>query len=545
MLQINNLTFTYPDAKEPALQIDHLHIPPGSFTLVTGRSGAGKSTFLRLANGLVPYFSGGIVSGSILINGINPLEVGPQVMSGQVGFVFQEPENQFVVDCVEDEIVFSMENAAIPSAEMERKLEGVLKQLDIESLRYRKVHSLSGGEAQRVAIAAALVLQPKLLVLDEPTSQLDPASAQKVLSLLERIRNENGITILIAEHRLERILHFCTHLLHLSIDQPKAIFGTPREVILKSDLQPPIIQLARQLNWQPLPMSVEEAKAFAVHFHPNLKLNKQPDLPSLKQNSEQPILSMQDLTVSYGTNTVLKDVNLRLNLSERLVIIGPNGAGKSTLLRSIIGLIKPTHGSIILDGQSIENLHSAEICRTIGFLPQDPNALLFSETVSQELETTLLNHKLPVDKKQIENLLNHLLLKEVEVAYPRDLSTGERQRVALGAIAITNPKVLILDEPTRGLDPLAKMALVNLLKSWNKMGITILMVTHDIELAASFASRIVILEEGQIIADGTPQIIFHQFTRYQTQIAQLFPDTELLTVKDLELGEQNTIGSVI
>ena len=263
MIQIKDLTFTYPGALNPALQIQSLHIPRGSFTLITGRSGSGKSTFLRLTNALVPYFSGGTITGSILVNGNNPLLVGPQVMSRHVGFVFQEPENQFVVDIVEDEIAFSMENAAIPRIEMQTRMQTILEQLNIQHLRFRRVNTLSGGETQRVAIAAALVLMPELLVLDEPTSQLDPLAAQEVLTLLDHLRKERSITILIAEHRLERILPYCDHMLNLDAGNKAGTYGSPAEVIAQNELQPPIVQLAQHFNWQPVPLGIEEARPFA------------------------------------------------------------------------------------------------------------------------------------------------------------------------------------------------------------------------------------------------------------------------------------------
>ena len=537
MLRIENLSFTYPDSLKPALLIDHLHIPRGSFTLVSGRSGSGKSTLLRLTNALVPYFSGGKVSGSILVDGLNPLEKGPQVMSKHVGFVFQEPENQFIVDRVEDEIAFSMENAAIPRAEMQNRILNILQQLGIESLRYRKVNTLSGGEMQRVAIAAALVLRPKILVLDEPTSQLDPRAAQDVLSLLDQIRKEQGITILVAEHRLERVLQFCTLMLHLTAGQAVTLCGTPNEVVARCELQPPVVRLAQLRNWQPLPLSVEAAIPFAKNEQILPKYFEAIDLSTKDEENSQAVFSIRNLSIDYGKQPVLEGINFDLHQAERLVIMGPNGAGKSTLLRALVGLIKPNQGEIYLQGQPIVDLHTAEICRSVGFLPQDPNALLFSETVTQELETTLRNHQLPVDGNAIQKMLDQLMLKEEGLTYPRDLSTGERQRVALGAMSITKPQVLILDEPTRGLDQLAKNSLLALLKEWNAKGVTILMVTHDVEMAASFASRVILLEEGHLIANGDPRKILHQFPRYRTQIAQLFPDSGLLTVEDLELSQ--------
>jgi len=536
MIRIKDLTFTYPGGLNPALQIQSLHIPHGSFTLITGRSGSGKSTLLRLTNALVPYFSGGTITGSILVNGYNPLVVGPQAMSRHVGFVFQEPENQFVVDIVEDEIAFSMENAAIPRKEMQARMQTILEQLNIQHLRFRKVNSLSGGETQRVAIAAALVLMPELLVLDEPTSQLDPQAAQEVLTLLDQLRRERSITILIAEHRLERVLPFCDYMLHLTTRNAVPSWGTPNEIISTCELQPPVIRLAQLRNWQPLPLSVDAAMPFARQEQFTQLQTEKVESSTKDEQSNQPVFSIRNLSFAYGSLPVLENINFDLRRKDRLVIMGPNGAGKSTLLRALIGLVKPNQGEILFNGESIVQMHSADICRSVGFLPQDPNALLFSETVTQELETSLRNHQLPMDRKAIQEMLDQLKLKEEGPTYPRDLSTGERQRVALGAISITKPKVLILDEPTRGLDQLAKYSLLELLKEWNRNGVTILMVTHDVEMAASFASRVILLEEGHLIADGNPRKILHQFPRYFTQIAQLFPESGLLTVKDLKLN---------
>jgi energy-coupling factor transport system ATP-binding protein len=530
MITINQLVFTYPANDKPALRINQLSIPSGSFCLVTGQSGSGKSTLLRLTNGLVPHFTGGTLSGSIRVAGLDPVQSGPALMSKKVGFVFQEAENQFVVDVVEDEIAYSMENAAVPRSEMRSRIDNILQQLDINSLRKRKLSTLSGGEAQRVALAAALVLNPALLVLDEPTSQLDPRAAQEVLALLDRLRTTYGLTILLAEHRLERVLPFADSMVHIQPDGSDCWFGSPQEIIPRSQLQPPVVQLGIKFRWQPIPLDVPAAAAYVHH-----KLMINPPPPVLKINTGHPVISVKNLIVTYPEHPVLKDISFEVYEGERVAIMGPNGAGKSTLLRALIGLIKPQAGSIALFDQSIHNRQTAEICRSVGFLPQDPNALLFSESVQKELEVTLQNHGLQPEENEILTLLNELLLNEKSAAYPRDLSTGERQRTALGAICITNPKIIILDEPTRGMDQLAKAALIRLLKQWNAKKRTIIVVTHDVEFAAEFATRTMILENGSVLADGQPARVMHDFPRYRTQVANLFPDTPWLTVEDVEL----------
>ena len=527
MIRIEQLTYSYPGVEKEALNIPFLQIPTGAFCLVIGESGSGKSTLLRLINGLVPHFSGGTLGGQIQVAGLDPVKSGPQVMSREIGFVFQEVENQFVVDIVEDEIAFSMEQAAIPRPEMQTRVQQILQKLNLEHLKTRKVDSLSGGETQRVALAAALVLEPKILVLDEPTSQLDPLAAEEVLLLLKRIQRDLGLTIVLSEQRLDRVLAYADMVALLSNDGHLNEFGDPRQVIQHSLLKPPIVQLAEKQGWYPLPLNVEQAIKFiqpATHVQ---ETKAQPEPRS------EPLLEVQNVQVKVGKRLVLRDINFTINSQERLVLMGPNGAGKTTLLRTLVGLVAPDQGEILFKGKKIAYQSTAQLSREIGYLPQDPNALLFSETVQQELETTLRNHHLPQDAAVIEHLLSQLNIQSKANTYPRDLSTGEKQRVALGAVVVTQPDIIILDEPTRGLDQLIKKALLALLMKWNQIGKTILLVTHDVEFAAIFASRMLILEDGQIINQGDPRKIMRTHPRYTPQIAQLYYDTDWLTLNDI------------
>ena len=260
MINFKELTFTYPGAKEPALLGVSLHIPAKELCLVMGPSGAGKSTLLRCINGLVPHFSGGKLQGSIMVNDFNPVELTPREMSHTVGFVFQDPEAQFVVDVVEDELALSLENAAIPADEMEMRIEEALQLLEMTSLRSRRLETLSGGERQRVAIAAALALRPKILVLDEPTSQLDPHGSDEVLQTLVHLNKQLGLTIVLAEHRLERIIPYVGQIIFLSDEYPGGLTGKPRDVLRLVQLNPPLITLGKALGWDPLPITIEEAQ---------------------------------------------------------------------------------------------------------------------------------------------------------------------------------------------------------------------------------------------------------------------------------------------
>ncbi len=534
MIEIENLTYTYPGAHRPALNDLNLCIGEGEFVLVTGPSGAGKSTLLRCLNGLVPHFTGGRISGRITVAGHNPIAEGPQVLSRIVGFVFQDPRSQFVLDRVEDEIAFGLENAAVPPAEMRVRVEEVLHLLDLAPLRGRTLDTLSGGEQQRVAIAAALVFRPRILVLDEPTSQLDPQSAEDVLQALVRLNQDLGLTIILAEHRLERVLPYADRLVYIpghAESQRNVLAGSPRQVLQQMELTPPVVALGKALGWAPLPLTIKEGRAFAA------RLPLPPDTPRtapLRRPGSR--LHIRDLHFAYNGREVLRGIDLQIAPGELVVLMGRNGSGKTTLLKCVVGLLRPEHGEIVLDGRPVTGRHPAEICRHVGYLPQEPDAMLFADSVLDELQVTLRNHGLqdapPVPPAV---LLARLGLDEVAGSYPRDLSAGQRQRVALGAVTVTRPGLLLLDEPTRGLDYQLKRQLLALLREWQAEEVSVLLVTHDVELAALAADRVVILSEGCVIADDAPEVLAAS-PLFAPQVARLFPGTGWLTVNDALIG---------
>ncbi len=541
MIEISALTYTYPGASRPALRDVSLRIPDGELCLVMGSSGSGKSTLLRCLNGLVPHFSGGSLSGTIRVDGLDPARLSPREMSRMVGFVFQDPETQFVVDRVEDEIAFSLENAALPRLEMEQRVEETLRMLELTHLRSRHLETLSGGEIQRVAIAAALALRPRILVLDEPTSQLDPHGAEEVLASLVQLNHQLGLTVILAEHRLERVLPHVGQIIYLSNDQPGVLSGPPTQVLSQIDLNPPMVVLAKALGWSKLPLTIEEARQIAMHSPAKISPSRTPSTVAEKPPAKlpaKPFIQARDVWVSYGEVDALRGVSLSLFPHEITVLMGLNGAGKSTLLRSLVGLVPLKQGSIHVAGQDIAGRSVADICQQVGYLPQDPNAMLFADTVQDELRITLRNHHLDPDASGLQpgSLLERLGMGDKADSYPRDLSTGERQRVALGAVLVTHPGALLLDEPTRGLDYAAKLALLNLLRQWRADGMAILMVTHDVELAVQAADRIILLEGGVIADDGLPADVLAGASTFQSQVAKIFPGERWLTVDDV-LGD--------
>jgi energy-coupling factor transport system ATP-binding protein len=542
MINITDLSFTYPGATRPALRRINLQIPDAELCLVMGPSGSGKSTLLRCINGLVPHFSGGSLYGMIRVNNLDPVRLSPREMSQTVGFVFQDPETQFVVDRVEDEIAFSLENAALPRDEMEVRVEEALKLLELTQLRSRRFDTLSGGEIQRVAIAAALALKPQILVLDEPTSQLDPHNAEEVLEALVNLNKTLGLTVILAEHRLERVLPHAGQIIYLSDDRPGVLSGAPREVLSQVQLNPPMITLGKLLGWEPLPLTIDEARECARQSHssklPGESKRRLSKHVTLNDNRVKAFILADGVEVKFGNIQALRGVNLCLYAGEIAVMMGPNGAGKSTLLRSLIGLTPVNSGSIRVNGKEIAGRTVADICQQVGYLPQDPNALLFADTVMEELHITLRNHHLtpPYTNPRPEDLLVQLGLGDKTDCYPRDLSTGERQRVALGSVLVTHPGALLLDEPTRGLDYAAKQTLLSLLHTWRDEGMAILMVTHDVELAVQAADRIILMENGLVTAEGVPVDVLANSPTFTSQVAKIFPDRGWLTVNDV-IGE--------
>jgi energy-coupling factor transport system ATP-binding protein len=522
--------FAYPNAQSPALFGLDVTIDEGEFVVVAGPSGSGKSTLLRCLNGLVPHFSGGRFAGEAVVAGLDTRRFGPRVLARSVGFVFQEPEAQSVAAVVEDELAFAMEQLGVPRATMRARVEETLDLLGIANLRRRELATLSGGERQRVAIAAALTLRPRLLVLDEPTSQLDPWGAEEVITALTRLNEDHGVAIAIAEHRLERVLGAADRLVALEADG-RALDGSPRDLVAQLDeaMLPPMLRLGRRLGWSPLPLTIKQGRAVVRDD------GRAPCSPLAASpfRSGEPVLAIQGLTTGYGTRGVLRRLDFKVWPGEIVALMGRNGSGKTTLLRSVIGFQKVASGSILLMGRDVARHDPADLAAFAGYLPQRPSSLLFSATVRDELKFTLEHRKgagLDIDETLAELSLEHLAERN-----PRDLSAGEQERVALAAVLAGNPPVLLLDEPTRGMDGGRKQALGALLTRLANRGAAIVLATHDVELVASIATRVTLLGDGEIVADGSPREVLAGSMAFAPQINKLYGDG-FLTVEDVVEG---------
>lgn len=499
MIEIRQLTFRYPGANKPAIDEISLSIESGEFVLVTGPSGSGKSTLLRCLNGLVPHFSGGELSGSVNVAGSDVISSGPMEMSRKVGFVFQSPESQAVLDIVEEEIAFGLENTGVSSAEMQQCVRAIMRELNISQLRKRQLTTLSSGEKQMVAIASALVMEPKLLVLDEPISQLDPDSAGLVLKNLQHINRALGLTIVVVEQRVDNVANLASRLLYLADGRIPLDSPMPQAYQRLSTFMPlgdaGVMQrpsdLHRRQDRQSATRSAAEASAG--------KSNGSTVTAALPPPPK--LLDVKDLYFDYGHHEILSGIDIYLREGEAVALEGANGSGKSTLLRCIVGLLKPRSGTILHKGRVNTGRSVADICQDVAYLPQVPDDLLFAETVEDELDATLRNHGLDpamFAKRKLDLLLS-LELEQFRYCYPRDLSVGQRQRLAMAALMIVEPALILLDEPTRGLDLTLKMELLEVWRRWLEAGRGLLLVTHDNWLSRQIADRILFLQEGRTV----------------------------------------------
>lgn len=556
IIELCDVTYSYPGAERPVLSGCSLAILEGEFLLICGPSGSGKSTLLRLMNGLIPHFYGGRLAGQILVGGRDTRVVEPRNLGDLVGFVFQDPESQFVVEIVEDELAFAMENAGLPPRTMRRRVEEALDQVEIAHLRHRPLATLSGGERQRVAIAAALTVQPRVLLLDEPTSQLDPHTAEEVLTALQKLNADLGLTIVLSEHRLERVIQYADRMLYLQPGGP-ALSGTPREVLAGLPLPPPLADLARRMGWTPLPLTIKEGRRFASQtFQASSETtrNQKQETKSVKLNSagrdtraagqQSPLVVVEQLWAEYDGITALQGISLELRAGEVLAIMGRNGSGKTTLLRHIVGLARPRRGNVRVVGKDIAHQPVEEIARTVGYVPQQPGDILYHATLAEELRFTLRSHRIADggDRRVVETLAE-LGLEHLANADPRDLSGGEAQRAALAAILVAQPRVLLLDEPTRGLDYAAKWRLADLLRQLAANNRGIIVVSHDVEFVARCADRILLLGEGELVVDGPAEEVLGDSLLFSTQIGKLFPGRGWLTLEQalegLQVSKQN------
>lgn len=526
MIRFEQVSIRYADTAPPVLRDVDLVIPDGELALVAGTTGAGKSTLLRCVNGLVPHFTGGVLTGRVTVDGRDTRDYPPRELADLVGYVGQDPRAGFVTDTVEEELAYSMECLGVPPAVMRRRVEETLDFLGLAEVRARALLSLSAGQQQRVAIGAALTADPAVLVLDEPTSALDPPAAEEVLAALTRLVHDLGRTVLLAEHRLERVVEYADTLVLLH-DDGTVGSGAPARMLETAPVAPPVVALGRLAGWSPLPLSVRDARRRAGPLR--ARLSQVVPAPTTARPAT-PIAVAHGVVVRYGRHIALRGVDFTARGGEVVALMGRNGAGKSTLLDCLAGLRDADAGEVSVHGRA-------------GLVPQQPADLLWAETVAAECADADSDARVAPGStvKLLARLAPDLDLDLR--GHPRDLSEGQRLLLALAVILTAQPTVVLLDEPTRGLDYPAKARLAVLLRELAGGGRAVILATHDVELAAEVADRVAVLAAGEIVADGPARDVVTASPAFAPQVAKILAPMRWLTVRDVEAGLAGAAGA--
>jgi energy-coupling factor transport system ATP-binding protein len=528
MIRFDRVSVTYPGGRRPVLSGVDLVLDDGELCLVVGPTGSGKSTLLRCVNGLVPHFTGGLLSGRVTVAGRDTRTNPPRELADVVGFVGQDPLAGFVTDTVEDELAYAMESLGIAPPVMRRRVEDALDLLGLGDVRDRPLLSLSAGQQQRVAIGSVLTTHPQVLVLDEPTSALDPGAAEDVLAALTRLVHDVGLTVMLAEHRLERVAQFADRVVLLGGADVPVVSGAPADVLAVSPVAPPVVDLARVAGWSPVPLSVRDARRLAGPLRERLATA----VPPARSSGRPDVAAeVRGLVVSYSDVPALRGVDLQLRRGEVTAVMGRNGAGKSTLLRALAGLRTPQRGQVLVGGEPVAGRPAKDVVRRVGLVPHDPTDLLWAQTVREECEQA--DRDLGAAGGATRALFGRLAPTATDDTHPRDLSEGQRLCLALSIVAAARPEVVALDEPTRGLDYAAKRRLVEILRTLSDDGHSVVLATHDVELAAELADRIVVLADGEVIADGPARDVAVSSPLFAPQVAKVLAPLPWLTVGDV------------
>ncbi|KOV29142.1 cobalt ABC transporter ATP-binding protein [Streptomyces sp. XY431] len=514
-----------------------LHVPEGELCLVVGRTGVGKSTLLGAVNGLVPHFTGGTLRGRVTVDGRDTAHHPPRELADVVGVVGQDPPAGFVTDTVEEELAYAMEQLAVPPEVMRKRVEETLDLLGLADLRHRALHELSGGQQQRVAIGSVLTAHPRVLVLDEPTSALDPTAAEEVLAAITRLVHDLGVTVLLAEHRLERVVQYADRVAYLPGDGT-VVHGPPAEVFRDTAIAPPVVELGRLAGWRPLPLSVRDARRAAAPLRETLAARP---APAARRGGAEgdTVLSAERIVVRYGPVTAVREVGLELRAGQVTALMGRNGSGKSSLLWALQGSGPRQGGSVRVvraDGRPPKDpkrVTAAEARRLVGLVPQTPTDLLYLESVAQELaQGDLESGREPGGEAgpTARRILDRLAPGIPDDTHPRDLSEGQKLALVLAIQLAAAPRVVLLDEPTRGLDYHAKAALTGIVAALAAEGRTVVVSTHDVEFVASAADRVVVMAEGEIVADGRTEEVIVASPTFAPQVAKILAPLHYLTV---------------
>ena len=543
MIVFDQVSVTYDGGDRPVLRDVSLRIEEGELCLVIGHTGSGKSTLLAAVNGLVPHFTGGTLTGRVVVDGRDTARYKPRELADVVGVVGQDPLAGFVTDTVEEELAYTMEQLAIAPAAMRTRMEETLDLLGIAELRHRALTALSGGQQQRVAIGAALTAHPRVLVLDEPTSALDPTSAEDVLAAITRLVHDLGVTVVLAEHRLERVVQFADRVVYLAGDG-RAADGEPAAILGRAQVRPPIVALGRLAGWAPLPLSVRDARRLAPALRRQLPLTPpvpsrpSPDRPADTVTADAPALTAHGVVVRYGPVVAVRAVGLTLRRGECTALMGRNGSGKSSLLWALQGAGRRAAGTVRVGaaGTDPARLPPARARRLVGLVPQTPADLLYLDTVAAELTQADRDVSDAPGAAAARDILDEIAPGIAGDVHPRDLSAGQQLALVLAIQLTAAPSVILLDEPTRGLDYQAKASLTEVLDRLTGRGHAIVVSTHDVEFATRACDRVLVMAEGEIVTDGPSAAVLTASPTFAPQIAKILAPLPYLTEAQVAAG---------
>ncbi|MFD9880982.1 ABC transporter ATP-binding protein [Streptomyces alboflavus] len=556
MITFDQVGVQYEDTAEPVLTDVDLTVEEGELCLVVGHTGVGKSTLLGAVNGLVPHFTGGTLYGTVTVDGRDTAGHPPRELADVVGVVGQDPLDGFVTDTVEEELAYAMEQLAVPPATMRKRVEETLDLLGLADLRHRALHELSGGQQQRVAIGSVLTAHPRVLVLDEPTSALDPTAAEEVLAAITRLVHDLGVTVLLAEHRLERVVQYADRVLHLPGDG-RVVSGPPAEIFRATTIAPPVVELGRRAGWTPLPLSVRDARRAAAPLRTRLAGAPVPAArPPAPAAGRPRLLDARGVSVRYRGQALpaVREADVELRGGETTALMGRNGSGKSSLLWALQGSGTRTGGTVRVvpfgadpgresgsrdPGPGKEDrsrdpgaVAATEARRLVGLVPQTPTDLLYLESVRQELDQADAESAV-ADGPGARAILDRLAPGIDDVTHPRDLSEGQKLALVLAIQLSAAPGVVLLDEPTRGLDYRAKAQLTAILDELAAEGRAVVVSTHDVEFVARTADRVVVMAEGEIVADGPAAEVVVASPVFAPQVAKVLAPLPYLTVEQV------------
>ena len=523
--EIKNLSFSYPASKNGlALKEINLSIDRGEYIAVCGKSGSGKTTLLKhLKSVLSPH---GNMEGEIYFEGKPLKESDLRQQSSKIGYVMQNPDNQIVTDKVWHELAFGLESLGIDQKTIRLRVAEMASYFGIQGWFHKNVTELSGGQKQLLNLASIMAMQPTVLILDEPTSQLDPIAAADFLNTVRKINLELGTTVIITEHRLEDIFHAADRVVVMekgsiiAADEPHKIgeFLKAENNEMFAAMPSPVQIYYGVENDLRCPLTVREGR----NWLSSLLKDKEIKIASIEEREEEdeetqvPAVTLKEVWFRYEKEApdVLKGVNLQIPKGKIFAIVGGNGTGKSTTLKSICNICKPYRGQVLIDGKKIDKYKSSELFKgNLAMLPQDPQSLFVKKTVREDLEEMLLSGE---DKKRVEEVADICDITDLLESHPYDLSGGEQQRAALAKVLLTEPKILLLDEPTKGIDNFFKLKFAEILGRLREKGVTILMVSHDVEFCAKYADRVGMFFDGSVVTTNTPKLFFSQNSFYTT-----------------------------